>query len=65
MIHSAFFAPEDYDLLEKWYGLLFAGEFAKHKPTDNDKKLLAKITMLHLIEAETEQRIKDMMDNDG
>lgn len=64
MIYTSMFTPEDYDLIEKWFGLVFASSTSKHKPNENDKKLLAKITMLHLLEVQTETKIRDIINRD-
>jgi hypothetical protein len=58
------FTVEEYDTLEKWYGLLFGGEISRHNMTDSDKKLYAKITMLHLAEVENQLRLKDLLKDD-
>jgi len=58
------FTSEEYDTLEKWYGLLFGGDVARHQMTDADKKLYTKINMLHLAEVENQLRLKDLLKDD-
>ena len=58
------FTIEEYDILEKWYGLLFGGDITRHNRSDVDNKLYTKINMLHLAEVESQLRLKDLLSKD-
>mgnify|MGYP003342453866 CR=1 FL=1 len=54
-------SPKEFELLQKWYGLLFGGTVSRHVAEDEDRKLLAKITLLHLVELENEKRLRGLL----
>lgn len=58
---SVSFTQEEYDLMEKWFGLLFAGEDPCAEVTDADRDLVKKIALLHLAEAENDKRLRDIL----
>lgn len=58
------FTPEEYDLMEKWFSLLFAGDDPCAEVREADKDLVKKIAMLHLAEVENEQRLRSLLKDD-
>jgi hypothetical protein len=58
---SVSFTPEEYDLMEKWFGLLFAGETPCAEVGDDDRDLVKKIAMLHLAEVENDNRLRNIL----
>lgn len=58
------FTPDEYDLMEKWFSLLFAGKFPCAKVKDEDTNLVKKIAMLHLAEVENDSRLRSILKDD-
>ncbi|MBF85115.1 MAG: hypothetical protein CL489_11700 [Acidobacteria bacterium] len=48
-----FLTPEEYDIIEKWFGLLFGGKSSK-KPSKEEVSLYQKLAFMHIAEMQAE-----------
>jgi hypothetical protein len=53
--------PEEYELIEKWFGLLYGNE-AQRKPSKKDLQLYQKIAFMHI--AEMQNNLDEDKDED-
>ena len=54
--------PEEYELIEKWFGLLY-GNNEKRKPSKDEIQLFQKIAFMHI--AEMQMEIDENEDGEG
>ena len=51
-----FLLPDEYEIIEKWFGLLFGGKGRK-KPSKDEVSLYQKLAFMHI--AEMQEEIRD------
>ena len=50
-----FLTPEEYDIIEKWFGMLFGNDSAgKKKPKKDEVALYQKLAFMHIAEMQAE-----------
>jgi len=64
------FEPDEYEIIEKWFGMLFGKEESKSKfaPKDGDIQLFNKLSQMHMASLKNElrekNRIRDILGGD-
>ena len=48
-----FLTPEEYDIIEKWFGMLF-GDKGKKRPKKEEVSLYQKLAFMHIAEMQAE-----------
>jgi hypothetical protein len=52
--------PQEYELIEKWFGLLYGNEDGQRKPSKDDLHLFQKLAFMHI--SEMQQMIENEED---
>ena len=50
-----FLLPEEYEIIEKWFGMIFGGKSSK-KPNKDEVALYQKLAFMHIAEMQDEIR---------